>query len=501
MKNYELEKRKVFDTTYLSIALGNLDLIPIVKRELELLECVRKVNITRPISTMEVRKPEDSSECAGTHLTVYIHDFFDFDESMQKVEMFLDKLDERNLEEQIKEKIEPKEAEHSSIQVSLEEKLNEIVPVRKPAPNAIDGTAQPAPKIRHTKLGDIPEGTKVVFISYAQEDGVNEWVKKLAGKLRTDHGLYTILDQDQPYGLDLPTFMTEGIRLADKVIVIGTPLYKRKADALDASGTQFENSIINTELFQGAKNKFIPVLRKGSFKESFTEIMGVKGGADYSNGYSDYDLAVLASNIWGEPINQAPPLGKKPDYSIYKKKVATNAPSAPIVANAQQNVDPYKGEEWLKRFLLNFSFNLMDEYFQDMPQKVYYGVVVSFRACDNLYLGFEDDGLSNVIMDFLKLWKKITVFGNQFFVNSDNPKYFCLTTEADDILNIRRTSKKYLAIWRNWHKALDSYLMGLEKDLPELQKRYNAMKDYIKRNYPDIDLEETSKHFENSLTI
>lgn len=126
----------------------------------------------------------------------------------------------------------------------------------------------------------IPQKT-TIFISYSWDDENHKaWVKKLADSLKS-HGLSVSLDQYLPKGSSLSSFMMDGIKKADKVLVIGTPVYKERAEKY-IGGTNVEHQIINIQIGkQFDTTKFIPVLRKGTYDTSFTDLIGDRLGYDF----------------------------------------------------------------------------------------------------------------------------------------------------------------------------------------------------------------------------
>jgi hypothetical protein len=165
---------------------------------------------------------------------------------------------------------------------------------------------------------NIPVGHPVVFISYSWDSPEHKaWVRKLSDDLRTKYAVYTLLDQYNRGGYDLISFMTKGVQKADRVLLIGTPEYRRKSDLYDNGGVKYEDQLITIELYhQMGSSKFIPILRKGKFDTSFTSIIETRTG--YSMADDDkYDetLHSLAADLWNNPINAAPALGPKPSFS------------------------------------------------------------------------------------------------------------------------------------------------------------------------------------------
>ena len=165
---------------------------------------------------------------------------------------------------------------------------------------------------------NIPEGHPVVFISYSWDsDEHKAWVKKLSNDLRTKYSVYTLLDQNNRGGYDLITFMTKGVQRADRVLIIGTPEYRRKSDIYEGGGVKYEDQLITIELYHKmGSSKFIPVLREGKFDTSFTSIIETRTGYSMVDD-ADYEDALhrLAADLWNNPINAAPALGPKPSFA------------------------------------------------------------------------------------------------------------------------------------------------------------------------------------------
>lgn len=108
-----------------------------------------------------------------------------------------------------------------------------------------------------------------VFMSYTQEDNEHaNWVEALAARLRRD-GIETTLDRwEVGPGDEISKFMEEGVWNHDRILVICTPEYKRKADGR-IGGAGYETRQITAEVLNNPKRgKLIPVLRKGAWEDS-----------------------------------------------------------------------------------------------------------------------------------------------------------------------------------------------------------------------------------------
>ncbi len=123
---------------------------------------------------------------------------------------------------------------------------------------------------------------KKVFISYCWEsDEHKTWVKKLADDLS---GEFTVrIDQELPFGVELTKFMEEAVATSDKVLIVATPEYKRKADGR-IRGVGYETSLITDDLVTDQNRiKFIPIIRKGTKETSYPRFLGSRNGADMTD--------------------------------------------------------------------------------------------------------------------------------------------------------------------------------------------------------------------------
>lgn len=134
------------------------------------------------------------------------------------------------------------------------------------------------------EIPNIFTGLKSVFISYSYDNHNHEqWVKHFADTLKAN-GVKTIFDKDLPYGSDLSSFMVRGIQDADVVLVIGTPKYLEKIQQIETTGVKFEDVIITNTLMNNVDtNKFIPILREGTYSCSFPLLLSHRKGIDFSD--------------------------------------------------------------------------------------------------------------------------------------------------------------------------------------------------------------------------
>ncbi|MCK5169280.1 MAG: toll/interleukin-1 receptor domain-containing protein [Bacteroidales bacterium] len=155
-----------------------------------------------------------------------------------------------------------------------------------------------------------------VFISYSWDSDEHKlWVLNIAQKL-SENGVYVILDRfDLMAGKNMTHFMEESIDTAEKVIVIMTPNYKKKANAR-SGGVGFEYSMLTQEIFQDQDtDKYIPIRRNGDYSECAPKFLGSLISIDMTNDVEFEDkFEKLLKTIYEEPEIKRPTLGKKPSF-------------------------------------------------------------------------------------------------------------------------------------------------------------------------------------------
>mgnify|MGYP003108989436 CR=1 FL=1 len=158
-----------------------------------------------------------------------------------------------------------------------------------------------------------------VFISYSWDSPEHkDWVLKLANYLTEKAGCNVLLDQyDLAAGKELTHFMENGLEKADKVIIILTEDYKKRADNRQG-GTGFEYSLISQGLYdlQAKNNKFIPILRQGTKETSAPIYLATKIYHSMKDDLKfEIDAFALSREIYEKPEVVRPELGDRPDFN------------------------------------------------------------------------------------------------------------------------------------------------------------------------------------------
>lgn len=121
-----------------------------------------------------------------------------------------------------------------------------------------------------TQREEMQPKNPTVFISYSWDSDIHrDWVKHLAGRLRSEGAINAIIDEwTLAPGDQLSSFMEDAVMKSDYILIICTKNYKRKSDRRKG-GVGYEGDIMTAQVLSGAnRRKFIPLLREGTPKSS-----------------------------------------------------------------------------------------------------------------------------------------------------------------------------------------------------------------------------------------
>jgi hypothetical protein len=187
-------------------------------------------------------------------------------------------------------------------------------------------------------LAAMPISEMTVFVSYAYDSPIHvEWVTKLAKAVEELPGFHVIFDRFEMYGgKDVTHFMDRGLA-CERILVVVTPEYIRKAGQR-LGGVGYESSVITAELLENQlADRFVPVLRQGDDRPSFLKS---KAFIDFRDDSAfDASLAALRDALLRLPpverpakktegdYNSRPADGEHPDTSIVHPKRPLIVPS------------------------------------------------------------------------------------------------------------------------------------------------------------------------------
>lgn len=438
MDSFDVQICSVFGKEYLRVDLADLTILEQVRAFLSDLDCVHHANI---------------SEGKRKHITVYLQSFYSMNDSYSLVEKALKEFGTKKQHK----------AQIQEPQIAIRED-----------------------NISKSQLDRIPTGVPVAFISYSYDDEAHrEWVRKLSNDLR-NKGVFTLLDQYEPAGTDLTDFMKKGIARADKVIIIGTPNYAKKVNQ-ESSGAHFEDQIMTIEMYNGVKYKFVPILKSGKFNESFPLLLGSKKGFDFSNddNYTS-ELQKLADDIKGITAESIPPVVIPENKETIMHSADDNLiPTSGLKTYLKKKLDPYQGEKWLEKLLNAFDTYAMDRFLEEMPFKFEAIILKSYdfwnASLNASAFTIHDQPLKSKIEDFFMAWKSVNdLTVHCYILQTDNYYQFDGLKHDEFVSNDKEEA-----------------FIELLKRVKQLEGYYTDLIKYIKTNYPQIDLDETSNSFRN----
>ncbi len=157
-----------------------------------------------------------------------------------------------------------------------------------------------------------------VFISYSHDSPEHKrWVAEIATKL-VNHGVDVSFDQwDLGLGDNIPKFVEHSVSKADRVLMVCTEQYVRKADE-GKGGVGYEAMIVTGELVRDlGTSKFIPVIRQASKEIILPKSMGTRFGVNLSEGQKhEEQFKLLLHELHEIPVLTKPPIGKNPFAKI-----------------------------------------------------------------------------------------------------------------------------------------------------------------------------------------
>ncbi|HEY9704962.1 MAG TPA: TIR domain-containing protein, partial [Allocoleopsis sp.] len=189
----------------------------------------------------------------------------------------------------------------------------EIEIIKDSLPNRANEVTQNEPPISEITV-DYP----TVFISYSWDDEPHkDWILNLTKRL-FDKGINVLLDRmELRPGKNMIYFMESSISKSNKVLIVFTPNYKLKAEKRQG-GVGFEYSILNAELYNQitTNEKFIPILKSGSFSQSIPSFMQQFIGVDMTKSEAfEEKLNELVYAIYDKPQIEKPKIGANPFIS------------------------------------------------------------------------------------------------------------------------------------------------------------------------------------------
>jgi len=185
-----------------------------------------------------------------------------------------------------------------------------------------------------------PTNPPRVFISYTHESPEHKrWVLSLAYDL-TRNGVDVVLDQwDLVHGADLTLFMEKGIASSDRVLLVCTPTYARKANE-GQGGVGYERLVVTGELAAHIQTtKFVCVLRAGNVESSIPRFLKTRLFVPFLDD-AEYQVRLeeLLRDLHKAPANPRPPLGSNP-FAVSTGAVVTALVPVPVDITPSDDIE------------------------------------------------------------------------------------------------------------------------------------------------------------------
>jgi hypothetical protein len=166
-------------------------------------------------------------------------------------------------------------------------------------------------------MSDEPQATSsapVVFLSYSHDSREHkQWVAHLATALM-EKGIQVIFDQwDLEPGDDVPKFMERAVKQADRVLMVCTEPYVRKAND-GKGGVGYEAMIVTGELVRDlGTRKFVPIIRQGGEEPTVPDCVSTRLWVNFSKDDDfDSEMEELIKSLHKTQQHAKPPLGANP---------------------------------------------------------------------------------------------------------------------------------------------------------------------------------------------
>jgi hypothetical protein len=185
-----------------------------------------------------------------------------------------------------------------------------------------------------------------VFLSYSHDSLTHkQWIRKLATDLR-NNGVDAVLDQwDLSPGEDIATFMEQGLKNADRVVVISSEKYVERANA-GKGGVGYEKMIVTAELIDNlGTKKFIPIIRNAG-SPPVPIFLGYRLYIDFE---ADEKYATSLETLLREIHNISdpgkPPIGKNPFDENGQSKIIMSTMDTSLSVSPSKSTQELLSEE------------------------------------------------------------------------------------------------------------------------------------------------------------
>lgn len=162
------------------------------------------------------------------------------------------------------------------------------------------------------------ENPPKVFFSYSHDSEEHQnWVLRLAHRLRSN-GIDVILDRwNLRFGSDLPSFMEHGLSKSNRVVCVCSECYNKKANEGEG-GVGYEKHILTAKLIKDVNTTWIiPLIRNNNSADKLPTFLGAKYYINFNvEGEYETNYEALLRELLDEPVLPIPPIGPNPFKEI-----------------------------------------------------------------------------------------------------------------------------------------------------------------------------------------
>lgn len=230
------------------------------------------------------------------------------------------------------------------------------------------------------------------FVSYSHDSEEHkQWVFNLAQKL-ISKGVDVSLDLwDLRPGGDLPEFMERHLQKADKVLMVCTENYVRKADAGEG-GVGYEKMIVTADLLKKiSSEKVIPLIRQPAGRTATPAFLSTKRYLNFADNQFEFSFDELVRTLHNAPLFVKPEIGARPSFDAPAAAVETGDPILLVMSAFVQLMEREVGSRYVQYPHLvrevqkeGMSRLMLDEILKDLFKFGYIGEVA--RTADLLVL-------------------------------------------------------------------------------------------------------------------
>jgi TIR domain len=328
---------------------------------------------------------------------------------------------------------------------------------------------------------------KSVFISYSHDSPEHKkWVGRLASDL-VRNGIDVFIDQwDVALGDDLIKYMEKSIIKSDRVLMVCSDIYTRKAND-GIGGVGYESMIVTGEMVKNiGTKKFIPLIRQSTSEKIIPNFLSTRLYCDFSED-EQYSIKLedLMREIYQTPLFPKPELGVNP-FTKPESQIE-------IEKDAIENV---RGEQESESFVLiarsiieNDNMNKWRELIRSL-KKDYSKELSDWFVKYNSIVPQDLRQIEPIILEAVQIFEPLIEISIAGF-ESGNKKYASHSAFMDEIIYLKNWRRSGYTVYTNVEKTIAYIFQALHGATGMLLNNIEMIDSFIyeivtideKRNY------------------